>query len=76
MKTLYNYKTRDSYLHSKCAETEDKIYRRAKPKSNKNHSKHLQEFKMSQNVLLLSFHFFFPLFLEKQSCGAVGVPRE
>lgn len=76
MKTLYNYKARDSYLHSKCEETEDKTYWGVKPKPDKKHSKHLQEFKMSQDVLLLSFHFFFPLFLEKQSCGAVGVPRE
>lgn len=76
MKTLYNYKARDSYLHSKCEETEDKTKGRAKPKPNKECNKHLQEFKMSQNVLSLSFHFFFPLFLEKQSCGAVRVPRE
>lgn len=76
MKILYNHKARDSYLHNKCEETEDKTFWRAKHKPNKEHNKHLQEFKMSQNVLSLSFHFFFPLFLEKQSCGAVGVPRE
>lgn len=70
-----NYKASDSYHRSKYEETGDKTRRWAKPESNEEHSKHLQEFQKSHNVSL-RFHFFFPLFLEKQSCGAVRVPGE